>query len=72
VIRAVMVDAVLLGVGAALVHPTPRAVVVHHSSRASAASFFWCLAAFHALRQRSMRPLIHHAEWRMAWRLARG
>jgi uncharacterized membrane protein YozB (DUF420 family) len=46
--------------------------IAHHARRFSAAGFFWMLAAWRSIREGSIRPLAHHAEWRTAWRLARG
>jgi hypothetical protein len=46
--------------------------VAHHARRFSAASFFWTLAAWRSMREGSLTPLRRHAEWRLAWRMARG
>jgi len=54
--------------------PLHQVIVEHvqrHARRFSAAGFFWTLAAYRSLRERSLRPLVHHLEWRLAWRAAR-
>jgi hypothetical protein len=45
--------------------------VKRHGARIGAAGFFWTLAGWRSLREGSLRPLVHHAEWRAAWRVAR-
>lgn len=45
--------------------------VKRHGARIGAAGFFWTLAAWRSMREGSIEPLIHHAEWRAAWRVAR-
>jgi hypothetical protein len=45
--------------------------VKRHGRTMGASGFFWCLAGYRSMRRGSLEPIIHHAEWRAAWRLAR-